>query len=537
VSLVHQTLFAGPATVRAVERARALVLLIGGYDGSGNYGDIALLDAALAAVGRLGDGVLALPVLERQLLDSHRQLLPAFAGDNPHALFFDPGEGIEDELIAVAAPAALNFGACYLYGGGYCNRRWGARKLAMLESAETLLAEGGAGRICRLASGLQVEAEWVAELDDRERAALGDFDLLGVRDRASGEALEALAGRGPVIETGDDAIGVLGRLPGAGEPAADADRRLLVNLHFAEHAWVSERPAAMLDFYTGFVAELGRLARRPVVAQPLIAYLDGRIDERGGVERLTAALGSRGVEVAEPLRLQPADLDATAPGLRGAELTLSCSYHVALTSLMLGVPALLIGDNDYYEQKAAGLREDFGLPASFATTTSAEPDAVAGALAPLLFDPDGAGELRRLLDDGAEALRRRRAEAEAELVGRLGGGGVRALSDHATAQAEQLRQRSAEPAELHAQLGALRSEREELRRRAGESPLEAEIRAHEAEFRAHEAEAHAHEAEFRAREAEASTVEAHRTLAAVLETRSWRMLAPLHRLRARLRRG
>ena len=61
-------LFASAETVQAVERARAAIVLVGSYDGSGNYGDIAQLAAALDLVGRLGPGVVALPVLERQYL-------------------------------------------------------------------------------------------------------------------------------------------------------------------------------------------------------------------------------------------------------------------------------------------------------------------------------------------------------------------------------------------------------------------------------------------------------------------------------------
>ncbi len=41
------TLFASPSTVRAIVEARTAAILIGSYDGSGNYGDIAQLDAAL----------------------------------------------------------------------------------------------------------------------------------------------------------------------------------------------------------------------------------------------------------------------------------------------------------------------------------------------------------------------------------------------------------------------------------------------------------------------------------------------------------
>jgi hypothetical protein len=507
-------LFAIPATVQAIERARAVVVLIGSYDGSGNYGDIVQFDAALSLVERLDPGIVALPVLERQYLAGHRLLNGGLDGRRPHALFFDPdGEG-EDDLLPVAAPAELAFGATYLYGGGYLNRLWGGRKLAMLEAAETLLATGGAAVSCRLSSGLQVEPGWVAELAPNGAAGIGHLSVLGVRDSRSQRALAAVAGQSaPTLNTGDDAIGPLGRLPARDGPLPD-DGRLHLNLHFAEHDWVTERPQAVLGFYAGFVAELGRLANRPVVAQPLIAYLDGRIDERAAVERLAGACAAIGVEVAEPLVLRPAGLAEAAPRLRAASMTLSCSYHVALTSLMLGVPAVLIGDNTYYEQKAAGLREDFGLPPAFTASATADPTVRAAEVAAALLDEERGKELRGSMAAGAERLRQRRGAAEVELLGRLGGAAAAALGKRAEELAGRVRQLAAEPGELHTRLATFRSEAEKLRLLVEESPLEAELRVQEAEARA---------------------AAAQDTLAAVLQSRSWRLLAPLRRLKARLR--
>jgi hypothetical protein len=495
-------LFCEAATAREIERARAVVLLVGSYDGSGNYGDIAQFAAAQALVERLAPGILALPLLEREYLAAHRELVQGSGVHAPHALFFDPDGGGGD-LVPVAAPIELGFGACYLYGGGYLNRLWGARKLAMLGAAEALLAAGGAAAPCRVASGLQVEADWVAAGAAPE---LARFELLGARDGAS---QATLAGLNPTAAggTGDDAIGLLGRLPLAAGAAAH-DPRLGLNLHFAEHDWVSGQPASLLSLYAGFLAELSRLANRPLRVQPLIAYLDGRVDERAGLERLRAACVPLGIEIAEPLLLRPAGLAEAAPRLRAARLTLSCSYHVALTSLMLGVPAVLIGDNPYYEQKAAGLRADFGLPAGFAPSAGADPVQAAREVAAPLLNPAQGEELQRGLRAGAERLRHRRAAAEAELLARLGGAAAQALAGRVDEKTERLRLLAAEPAELRARLAALQTEREE-QPRAGATALEAELRAQEAEA----------------------------ALAAVLQSRSWRLLAPLRRLRAMLRRG
>lgn len=508
MNLSRPTLFAPAATVRAVAQARAVVVLVGSYDGSGNYGDIAQFAAALELTERLGPGVLALPVLEREYLADHR-LLEQLGVAAPNALFFDPSDGCEDELQPVAAPVELASGAVYLYGGGYLNRNWGARKLAMLDASEALLAAGGVAAPARVASGLQVEPDWVAAGADTR---LGRFDLLGARDAASRVAL-AEPGPAPAIATGDDAIGLLGCLPvGSGGGSPDA---LRLNLHFAEHGWVSERPGAMLDFYAGLVPELGRLAGRPVVAQPLIAYLDSRVDERPGIERLRAALAAAGVELAEPIVLRPAGLAEAAPCLRQASLTLSCSYHVALTSLMLEVPAFLTGDNPYYEQKAAGLSLDFGLPPALTASAGTDPAAVAAALVTVLLDPDRNREMRAGLTAGAAGLRQRRHEFEVRLLSQLGGAAAAALAARLEEQSERLRQRSTEPAELSRRLTTQQTELEELREACAEPRLESELR-------------------LQAAQADADGAQA--ALATILQSRSWRLLSPFRRLRARLRR-
>ncbi len=510
------TLFASPSTVQAIVKARTAAILIGSYDGSGNYGDIAQLDAALALVGRLGSDLLVLPVLEREYQAGHRALAEHFRGQPSHALFFDPSGDIEDGLLPVAAPVELAFGACYLYGGGYLNRLWGDRKLAMLRSAEALLAAGGAEPVCRLSSGLQVDPEWVARLNPADATALRSFDLLGVRDAVSSQALAALGSSAPVIETADDAVGVLRRLPAPEAPDV-SDRELHVNLHFAEHDWVGERPQAVLDFYADFLAELGKLADLPVIAHPLIAYLDGRVDEEQAFGAVREVCAARGIKAAGSLVLRPAGLAALAPGLREASLTLSCSYHVALTSLMLEVPAVLISENPYYEQKAAGLSEAFGLPPEL-TPSTADPLASARDVAATVLDEGRGSVLRRRLAAEADRICRRRGAIEAELLALLGGAAVSALSARVEQLSERLRQRSAEPAELHAQLAALRSDYEELERLAGEasSPLNAELRAGEAEAR---------------------SAEAYETLSTVLTSRSWRMTAALRRVGAVLRRA
>jgi hypothetical protein len=475
-------LLATPETARAFADASAAALLVGGYDGSGNYGDIALLDAALALLGSLDPGLLVLPVVERRFASTHEAMAGELANRPQHVLYFNgEGEDGDDELVPVTPPKALKLGVSYLYGGGFLNPSWGERKLAMLRAVEGQLAE--ARTVSRVASGLQVDAEWIDGLDAADKAALRNFELLGARDDVSAAALSQLGEGLPVLNTGDDAVGILGHLPAA---EAGEGQPLEVNVHFAEHGWVTGDPEAVRGFDVGLLSELKRISGRPLRVRPLLAYLDPRVDERPGWERFAAACAEQGIEVGEARVLRPASIADQAQELSQAFLTVSCSFHVALTSLLLGVPTMLLRDNPYYDQKAKGLLADFGLPAEFSPSSQDDPARSAERVAGALFE-DGE-KTRARLREAAARTRHRRSRAEAALMACLGRGALAAAStSHAP---------SPQPVE----------------QRAGESEAERQVA----------------EATQRAAAAEAQ-------LGELMRSHSWKLTAPLRRLAARSR--
>jgi hypothetical protein len=321
-----------------------------------------------------------------------------------HAVFFDPEGAAADGLIPLTAPISARFGLLYLYGGGFLNPMWGERKLAMLWAAETLLSNTPRARV---SSGMQVDPDWISGLDARPHSLLASFELLGARDEISAAALRQAWPSTQVLNSGDDAVGILGRLPG--ESRFEDDGRLEINVHVAEHDWVTETPADVVPFISAVLAELAR--DRPLRVRPLLTYVDPRVDERPALERLRAACRGVGIELAEPRLLRPAAIDDLSPELAGAVLTLSCSYHAALTSLLLGVPTALLSDNGYYEQKAAGLLADFGLPAAFSLRSEDDPARAATELWAVLEDP----ALWPRLRVAADAMEARRSQVEAEL--------------------------------------------------------------------------------------------------------------------------
>lgn len=416
------SLLATPETAAAIDGGGPLAVLVGSYDGSGNYGDIAQLDAALGLLGGLDADLLVLPVVERQFAATHEAMAAELIHPPQHVLYFDAGNdpGGED-LVPVEPSQGTSLAISYLYGGGFLNPSWGARKLAMLDAVEDFFA--GADRVVRLASGQQVDRGWLEGLDPADAELLRRFELWGARDDVSAEALAELGAWGPAFNGGDDAVGILTATDGETAVSQSTDA-IEVNVHFAEHEWVTDRPDAVREFDVQLLTELSRLAGLPLRVRPLLAYLDPRIDERPGLERFAAACAENGIELIEPCVLRPRGVDELVGELGRAVLTVSSSYHVALTSLLTVVPAALLRDNGYYAQKARGLLADFGLPAEFAPRSSDDPAATAAAIAPHLFDPQTSGQTRRRLEAAAYRVRQRRIMAEARLMAAIADGAV-----------------------------------------------------------------------------------------------------------------
>jgi polysaccharide pyruvyl transferase WcaK-like protein len=409
------TLFAAPETAAAIAAAESLAFLVGGYDGSGNFGDVLMLDAALELLAPLEPGLLVLPVLERRFAGHHPGIAEQMLHPPRQLVYFDPEGCGEDDLVPIAAGPKLAAAVTYFYGGGYFNGLWGDRKLAMMRAAEAVLAAVQPSAICRVGSGLQVEAAWLANLSSEDAELLRAFELLGTRDPRSGELLAGF-GSAFVPESGDDAVAALGRLRPA-EPAEGGP--LQVSLHYAEHDWVTGEAQPLLDFYAELLTELGQRLGRPVIAQPLVAYLDLRVDERPAAERLGTVLRGRSIEVLKPIVLRPGGLGAAAAQIGKASFTVACSYHVALTSLMMGLPTLAVAHNPFYEQKARGLLDAFGQPDEFAIRPGADPEAYAKLLAATALDPEAGGRLRVQIALDARRMRRLRTVAEADLFTRI----------------------------------------------------------------------------------------------------------------------
>ena len=364
---------------RRSPRRRSVAFLVGGYDGSGNFGDVLMLDAALELLAPLEPGLAgrcpcSSAASARTIPSSPQQMIRP----PRHPVYFDPeGQG-EDDLVPIPAAAGLALGGLLLL-----RRRLPQRPLGRPQAGDDAGRRGCAGgsRAARGPAGRLGPAGRSA-LDRRasrteDASFLRAFELLGARDPRSGEILAGSARRScPKAATTRSASS-----PACARPSRPATARLRVNLHFAEHDWVTDEPAAAARTSTPTCSpSSARHAGRPVVAQPLIAYLDptGRRAAGGrAAGRRARRARDRG---SGPLRPAPAGLNEVAAQMgEPPPSPLACSYHVALTSLMLGLPTLMVAHNPFYEQKAAGLLDAFGQPAEFAIRGDADPRSLRGA--------------------------------------------------------------------------------------------------------------------------------------------------------------
>ena len=193
-------LWATAETARALDRARAAVFMVGSYDGSRNYGDLMQLQSAVDLVAEFS-GVLTLPVIELEFAASDRRaaLRPRTvrAGSRPLLRELSRRERARpdtgDELIPAVASPQLAAAVTLPLRGGLPERGMGERKLAMARAVDAVVRPAVARRPELLASGLQLDADWLAGLGVDDRYDLARVSPLGVRDPESRSAAPALA--------------------------------------------------------------------------------------------------------------------------------------------------------------------------------------------------------------------------------------------------------------------------------------------------------------------------------------------------------
>jgi Polysaccharide pyruvyl transferase len=396
---VSGTLWTTRRDRRRLRKARSAVLMVGSYDGSGNFGDVLQLAGAIQTVASLPGSPLPVAIIERGF---HSRLLERYPEQLGGAVYatYDGGTGPPPgRLVELAPGIAPEVSVLYLYGGGYLNHWWAGRKLALSEAAEQL---GGGGPLPLVASGQQVEETTIAA-GGATHELISRAAWVGARDAGSLEALRANLPQGAdrIVLSGDDALPLLDLGPAVPED--------LVNLHLNGGDWVSDEAEAMIGRVIAIVRRLGEASSRPLELQPVVAYEDDRVSEASLISEVLGRhrddLGQVGVTPITPLEVLADASHNGLAGFRRARLTVSCSYHVALTSLLAGIPTMLLAGNRYYEQKSAGLRDLFGLDEGLVGVAGGETDAEA-AVAVLADGPARTALVERIRAGAARTVER-----------------------------------------------------------------------------------------------------------------------------------
>ena len=382
-----------------VTEHRPAILLIGSYDGSGNYGDICLFEAALSLLSTLSPDLLLLPVIERQYVGSHIDLRARVGLDFGAACFVYYAEQATDldtpspiELAPVPREPGFRSSAVYFYGGGYLNEMWGRRKLAMATAVEEWITSGTSGQSQPLVvfTGQQVSGGF--GVDSEAERWVGRASLFGVRDLRSSENVTSrfpqLASRSALVVAEDDAVGVLGGNPTSSDttdarPDAGNDG-FRVDLHLTGESYAITDGPRLGGLATDLLTAIQRETGTHVSVRLVVAYQDRRISEGPFMEDFAAEFlksaseagrFSFTVEDATTRRIEDPRWERWRP-----DLTISCSYHVAMTSLLHEVPVVYLVETDYYRQKAMSLQAGFGLSPEL-TIDVTDPETDAGLVA------------------------------------------------------------------------------------------------------------------------------------------------------------
>jgi hypothetical protein len=405
------SLMATPGDRQRLADAESALFLVGSYDGSGNYGDVLQLAGAIETASRLPGSPLVVAVIERETREHHDELVRRYGnlfGEAAIAFFADDTGEAENDLVPLVEAGSPAGALVYLYGGGYLNEWWGARKAAHFAAVEEL---AGGRRLPLVASGLQVEEKAVAP-GGVAHELLARASWVGVRDVGSLEHVRrwipSLADR--VELAGDDALPFLAQPPIEPGP--------VVNLHVNDGDWISDEPESLRQRIVALIRELGAATGEPLELQPVIAYEDPRVAESGILAALLEQ-HRREIEAAGLTLVEPLDVleDAAHNGLakfRRARLTVSCSYHVSLTSLLAGIPVVLLAQNGYYAQKAAGLRNLFELESGQVGISGGAGDAPAAIEA--LLDGPARTDLTSHLQDRSQRVTERFERSRAALA-------------------------------------------------------------------------------------------------------------------------
>ena len=248
--------------------AQVGVVLIGGFAGYANYGDILLLLSIYELyASELPDAKIA-TIIEGEARDSWRDKLPRHVSDSIIPFYnindvLEPHtsgeiEGLSDQFVF---PPRVIF---HYYGGGYINEAWGSRKR---HSGEFLLTgcENTGIKTSIYFTGVQVSEGPEAY---RWRRLLSSAEVIGVRDSVSLNVCSRVLGAasaGKATLQGDDALPAIATMIQESPPSLNPSIGIHINTAYYSTSVKLERfnaLALVLEFLHGHFGQDAELVHR-----------------------------------------------------------------------------------------------------------------------------------------------------------------------------------------------------------------------------------------------------------------------------------
>jgi hypothetical protein len=485
--------------------ASRICYVVGGAEGWGRFEAVAQLAGALRLLLPFRERVLAVPVAPIDHIEDQRglrQLSPELFGGacfihhSVHPPRFDldetvPGESGNDEpddletvglVRVVDAPTAQ--AQVLLYGGGAGDpAAWLEETSEVIEALDAWLDQGVTSDLPPWLAvvGLRSTARMLSGSCSKRLAALFErCRAVGVADEESANELAFFARASSIdlFVSGDEASPVMleattrngsGPVSGASRSRRGRTGGFTLNLHVG---WEADRPAISMNSVRHLLDEVRELAPGDV-ALNLFSDRDRRAPEVRSMVRLATSVFGKNVAIS-----LVACLSQAATGfaeLRGADLTISTSPHVALASLGMLVPTLVVrsGVDRMADER---IMDSVGLPSDALVEMQGR---TVGILRPALMKAmkGSAGTRNRSIDGVRATVATRSSVTLARVSQALGSDHLERLGRQYSATVDRLRETMEELSDLRLEYGRLLNAAAEGLRNAGGAPLPGESAA------------------------------------------------------------
>ena len=355
--------YADEATRELLASPEPKVLLYGGFEGFDNYGDVIQAKGSVD-FHRERTGLAPIMIVSMAAWTDPELLQRLRENYDVRGFIFEDGAWRDTSAVGLAPIRRIHAGALlHVYGGGYFNEFWGARRAFVCEQIIFRLHVSE-----YVISGVQVDEAGVSHLRSlfEKKAPL----LVGARDEHSVSLLASTVPSARLRYSFDDAVepieNLRDRLVRLGAVQSTAERTVGLHMNLTtEYMPSSQREntiAALREVSARFPDHEFTLLHAYNDRRRIIRDTLGSIDDVG----LTATHVQFDVinfaTLASRRELDTITLRRLLRSLERLDFVVTSSYHIALTMNLLGKPTYLLASNEYYRDKRAalGLAENLG---------------------------------------------------------------------------------------------------------------------------------------------------------------------------------